>query len=427
MRAIVVGSGAGGATAARELAREGMEVMVLEAGGRFKPFTRRIGFAEPVRRMGLLGGEDKVSRFISAYRTTRSSEEVLLVRSMAVGGCTLVTCGNMVRAEGGLREIGLDLTKEFEELESCMGIATVPMERWRPLTREMFAVAQRRGLDPRATPKAVDMGRCTSCGLCELGCATGAKWDSRRFLGEAVRDGSTVRSSTRVSRVVLEGSRAVGVQLEGGGEVIKGDAVVLAAGGIGTAQILRASGIEPSDTLWADLVLTVGGVSQNARQLEEPPMAWYSQRDGYIISPYLDVLSHMFYRPWRRIGLNDRVGAMVKLAEEANGRVLADGTVQKPLSERDQERLRTASTEVRAMMEEAGVQGPFVNGLLHGGHLGGTVPLRREDVETMHPSILPDSLWVADLSLLPRSQGLPTVLTTAALALRVSRSIRRRT
>jgi len=90
MRTIVVGSGAGGATAARELARQGMEVVVLEAGGRFKPFTRRIGFAEPIRRMGLLGGEDSVSRFIPAYRTTRSSEELLLVRSVAVGGCTLV-------------------------------------------------------------------------------------------------------------------------------------------------------------------------------------------------------------------------------------------------------------------------------------------------------------------------------------------------
>jgi len=123
------------------------------------------------------------------------------------------------------------------------------------------------------------------------------------------------------------------------------------------------------------------------------------------------------------VALNDRVGVMVKLAEEANGRVLADGTVQKPVSERDQERLLAASTEVRSIMEEAGVQGPFVNGLLHGGHLGGTVPLRREDIETMHPSSLPEKLWVADLSLMPRSQGLPTVLTTGALALRVSRHL----
>jgi choline dehydrogenase-like flavoprotein len=425
MRAIVVGTGAGGATAARELVRRGMEVVVLEAGAKFKPFTRRVGWTEPLRRAGLLGGERNVPRFIPAYRTTRSSEELLLVRSEAVGGCTVVSCGNLVRAEGGLREVGLDLTKEYEELESCIKVGTVPRERWRPLTLEMFKAAEEMGLKPAATPKAVDLDRCVSCGLCEVGCSTGARWDSRRFLGEAVRAGCTVRTETKVNRIVLEGGRAVGVQVgtEGRVETVRGDAVVLAAGGIGTAQILRASGIAPSDTLWADLVLTIGGEAPGARQLEEPPMVWFSQRDGYIISPYLDVLSHWFHRPWRDVGLRDRAGVMVKLAEAANGRVLEDGSVEKPVDEADQERLQRAGDEVREMMEKAGVRAPYVDGLLHGGHLGGTVPLRKEDIDSMHPSILPEGLWVADLSLLPRSQGLPTMLTAAALALRVSRQI----
>ncbi len=57
MRAIVVGSGAGGATAARDMVMRGMEVVVLEAGAKFKPFTRRVGWTEPLRRAGLLGGE----------------------------------------------------------------------------------------------------------------------------------------------------------------------------------------------------------------------------------------------------------------------------------------------------------------------------------------------------------------------------------
>ncbi|MGD0451165.1 MAG: hypothetical protein ABSA79_08960 [Candidatus Bathyarchaeia archaeon] len=34
---------------------------------------------------------------------------------------------------------------------------------------------------------------------------------------------------------------------------------------------------------------------------------------------------------------------------------------------------------------------------------------------------MPRNLWVADLSLMPRSQGLSTLLTTAALALRVTK------
>jgi choline dehydrogenase-like flavoprotein len=426
MRAIVVGSGAGGATAARELTRNGVEVVVLEAGPRSKPFTRRVGWTEPLRRAGLLGGVSSVSRFIPAYRADRSDEELLLIRGVTMGGCTVVSCGNMVRAEVGLREIGLDLSGEFESLERQIGVRTVPEERWRPTTKKLFRSAEEMGFGPKATPKAVDMERCISCGLCEAGCTTGARWDSRRFLAEAERAGCDVRSGSVVRSVVIDHGKATGVRVEADGRerTIKGDVIVLAAGGIGTAQILRASGVPPSDMLWADLVLTVGGSSKGALQLEEPPMVWFSQRDGYIISPYLDVLSHWFHRPWRDVGVRDRVGVMIKLAEVPNGRVLEDGSVVKPVDPTDQQKLLKAGQEVRELMERAGVDAPYVDGLLHGGHLGGTVPLRKEDVASMHPSILPDGLWVADLSLLPRSQGLPTMLTAAALAMRVSHRIR---
>ena len=74
-------------------------------------------------------------------------------------------------------------------------------------------------------------------------------------------------------------------------------------------------------------------------------------------------------------------------------------------------------------MELSGVSGPFVNGMYNGGHLGGTVPLKKKDISSMKPSGLPEGLWVADLSLAPRSQGLPTIMLTAALALRVCRKI----
>ena len=61
--------------------------------------------------------------------------------------------------------------------------------------------------------------------------------------------------------------------------------------------------------------------------------------------------------------------------------------------------------------------------MLNGGHLGGTVPLSRDDVHSMRPSWLPEGLWVADMSLLPKSQGLLTIMTTMALALKVSRKV----
>ena len=201
------------------------------------------------------------------------------------------------------------------------------------------------------------------------------------------------------------------------------DVIILSAGGIGTAQILKNSGLKAEDNLWADIVLTLGGVLPGARQLEEPPMVWYTKHDDYILSPYPDILSHFFHKPWRKVKIEDRVGLMVKLADTEKGSVNADGKIDKPLTEHDRERLNIAINQAKEIMEGAGVSGPFVEGVHNGGHLGGTVPLQKEDVPGMKPSWLPEGLWVADLSLAPKSQGLPTILLTAALALRVARKI----
>jgi choline dehydrogenase-like flavoprotein len=421
---VVVGSGAGGATAARELTERGFEVTVLEAGDPFRPLTRTLGWARPLRRAGLLGSERTITRVFPHMEARRSSEDLVLVRGVTLGGCTAISTGNAVRGDGALREIGLDLAPELGELEGLVGVAPVPRDRWRPLTARMFDEAEALGLSPAPTPKAVDLGRCVSCGMCELGCAKGAKWDSRRFLDELQRLGGTVRTGAAVTRVFIEGGRARGVMV-GRSERVDADVVVLAAGGIGTATILKASGLPARDSLWVDIVLTVGGVLEGARMLEEPPMVWYASRDGYILSPYIDVLSHWFHPPWRDVAVEDRVGVMVKLADEATGSVAADGTVRKALTAADRARMREATALARRVMEASGVHGPFVEGMLNGGHMGGTAPLAREDVAAMRPPWLPEGLWVADLSLVPRSQGLPTMLLAAALGLRVARTIAR--
>jgi ferredoxin len=355
----------------------------------------------------------------------RSSRELVLVRGLAAGGCTVLSCGNLVRTDNGLKELGLDLSPEFDELERLVGVSTVPRNRWRPLSAKMFDAAEQAGLSPRPTPKAVNMDKCVSCGLCELGCATGARWDSRRFLAESVRRGGTVRYDTPVHKIIVEKGVARGVLAgrKAAPEKVNGDVVVLAAGAIGNAQILKASGLWAEDRLWADIVLTVGGKSPGARMLKEPPMVWYAGRPGYILSPYIDVLSHWFHGAWRSVPVEDRVGLMVKLADEGNGAVSADGAVTKAVTASDRRRLDEAAGVARGLMEAAGVEGPFVEGMLNGGHFGGTVPLARADVPAMRPACLPEGLWVADLSLAPRSQGMPTMLLAAALAIRVARRI----
>jgi len=425
MKAIVVGSGAGGATAARELQLKGFEVIMLEAGPPFKPFTRHLSWAEPLRRFGLLGGEKAFKHLFPPMNMQHSSPELILVRGLTTGGSTVLSCGNLVRADRGLKEIGLDLTPEYDELESEIKPEPIPKESWRPVTQKMYDSAKDLGLNPKPTLKAVEINRCQYCGLCELGCDRGARWDSRKFIKEATKNGAVLKSRSPVIKVVLENGRATGVIAKSGEKTIRYDAdvVVLSAGGIGTAQILKNSGLEAKDHLWADIVLTLGGVLPSARQIEEPPMAWYTQHEDYILSPYPDILSHYFHKPWRNVKIEDRVGVMVKLADSEEGAVYADGKIDKPLTKHDKEKLDVAISRAQEVMEGAGVSGPFVEGVHNGGHLGGTVPLEKEDVPEMKPSWLPEGLWVADLSLAPQSQGLPTILLSAALALKVVRNI----
>ncbi|TMS42685.1 MAG: GMC family oxidoreductase [Methanobacterium sp.] len=425
MKAIVVGTGAGGAISARELANKGFEVLILEAGGEFKPFTRRISLVEPLRKLGLTRNEKNFSRFIPAYDSVRSSKDLILFRGMAVGGSTVLACGNMVRAEHGLKEIGLDLTKEFDEVEGLIKISIFPRERWRPMTSNMFESADELGLKPNSTPKAIDSLKCISCGLCEVGCGSGARWDSRRFVADAVNKGAVLKTKSPVKKIIIENGHAKGVIVGSGSRSrrFESDVVVLAAGGIGTPQILKASGLPAEDRLWVDIVLTLGGVSKGANQLNEPPMVWYTKEEDYILSPYINILSHFLHKPWKNVSIQDRVGLMVKLADEEQGTVYADGKVDKEITSHDRSRLDEAIKKAKQVMVGAGVSGPFIEGVHNGGHLGGTVPLRKEDLNDMKPSWLPDGLWVADLSLAPRSQGLPTILLTSALALRVARKI----
>ena len=281
------------------------------------------------------------------------------------------------------------------------------------------------GIHQSRHQRLTDLSKCVGCGYCELGCITGAKWDSRRVYKDYLGKGISLLTNTTVQKVLLDGNRACGVLVSHGSstEKINADVVVLSAGGIGTAQILRASDLPAKENLWVDVVLTVGGVSKDSRMLNEPPMAWFIKKDNYILSPYFDLLSYWFHKPWKDVPIEDRVGMMIKLADTEQGAVAADGTVTKSLTKADYESLDKAKIEAKQIMEASGVTGPFVDGMVHGGHLGGTVPLTKDDVETMHPSWLPQDLWVADLSLMPRSQGLPTMLTTSALSLRVARKI----
>jgi len=92
-RAIVVGSGAGGATAAKEL-QGAFDVTVLEAGGPFRPFDVDLSLVEKVKRIGLLFDEREIRLLFPAMKIQKTADGMVLVKGITTGGTTTLATGN---------------------------------------------------------------------------------------------------------------------------------------------------------------------------------------------------------------------------------------------------------------------------------------------------------------------------------------------
>lgn len=100
----------------------------------------------------------------------------------------------------------------------------------------------------------------------------GIRWSTAiGYLGQSRhRLNLTIRSNCTTHRVIFEGKRAVGVEVESAGEkfTVYGDEIILCAGAIGSPHILMLSGVGPAEHLKEfniPVVHDVPGVGQNLR------------------------------------------------------------------------------------------------------------------------------------------------------------------
>ncbi len=420
-RVIVVGSGAGGATVAKELQGD-FDVTILEAGKGFHPFRLNLSLVEKLKKTGLFFDERLIHLFFPAYRTRKTEDEMVLVRGVGLGGTTTLCTGNAVRMDRDLKELGIDLDAEFEELYQEIPITTAHQKRWRKTTRRLFEICQEMDLSPQPTPKMGDHDRCINCGRCVLGCPQGAKWDSRRFLGAAIDKGAHLVAGCKVEKVIIENGRATGVQARSGwrSRFYAADLVILAAGGLATPIILQNSGIACEGNLFVDPVLCVATEWKDCLQNKEIPMPFFVQRERFMLSPYFDYLSFFFNRDWR-LPAKDTLSLMIKLADSTVGNVSRKG-IDKVLSGEDRENLREAVELCTDILGRLGVdEDDIFLGTVNAGHPGGMLPLTEPEADTFHHSRLPENVYIADATLFPNSLGSPPILTIMAMAKRVSK------
>jgi choline dehydrogenase-like flavoprotein len=420
-RAIVVGTGAGGATAAKEL--QGVfDVTILEAGGPFRPFNVDLSLVEKVKRLGLLFDEREIQFLFPAMRIQKTADGMVLVKGIASGGTTTLATGNALRMDANLKAIGINLDTEFDELSSEVPVSTEHQKRWRPITKQLFEICKEMELNPRPTPKMVDYTKCIRCGECVLGCKQGAKWDSRNFLKMAVDKGARLVERCNVERFVTEKGTVIGVEARRGlkREFYPSDLVILAAGGFGTPLILENSGIECQSSMFVDPVLCVATEWKDAYENKEVPMPFVVQREHFIVSPYFDHLSFFFNRDWKYRPHNT-LALMIKLADSNRGSI-TNKTVDKSLTDQDKVRLREGVDLCIDVLGRLGAKRENIFlGTLNAGHPGGMLPLTESEAVTFHHHSLPKNLYVADATLFPRSLGNPPIFTIMAMAKRISK------
>lgn len=95
--------------------------------------------------------------------------------------------------------------------------------------------------------------------------------------------------------------------------------------------------------------------------------------------------------------------------------------IEKRMGPSDRVRMQGAVAQCREILARLGVsEDKRFLGTLNAGHSGGMLPLTEREKDTLHDSRLPDNLYVADATILPKAMGNPPMLTIMALAKRMA-------
>jgi choline dehydrogenase-like flavoprotein len=417
---IVVGTGPGGATVARELARRGKEVLVLEWGP-----------GGPVR--GTLGQAAR-ELLMPGRGLLMTSQALGMVRGITTGGSSLfyyATCFP-VPFEMFARH-GIDLGDDVEELRRELPIGPLKDEMMTPMATRLMDSAGQIGFDWSRLNKFMFQDRWRpEYPFGYYGDPHEVKWSARMFVDDAVAHGAVLLNNARVERVVVENGTARGVEYTMNGERRSAFApvVVIAAGGIGSPLILRKSGIREAgyDFFFDPLITVCGTVKDVALRANEIPMSGgvHMADDGYVmtdipITPFQHtVFTAMAMHPSKLFAFRNTARIMIKIKDELGGRVTDRGGVSKKLTEVDRGKLRAGYEAARRILTHAGATDIYRTGYV-AAHPGGTVKIGQlvdNNLQTKYRN-----LYVCDCSVIPEPWGLPPVLTLLGLGKRLARHL----
>ncbi len=411
--AIVIGSGPGGAAVARELSRKRKKVLILEWGP-----------GGPVR--GSLA-QYLAEQAVPGKSLLFTPELVGMVRGITTGGSSLFNYATAFPVPHDmLKRYGIDVRQEEKEVRRELPIGPLRDEMITPMARRIMDSARALGYDWNKLEKFMYQERWEpGYRFGYFGDVHEVKWSARMFIEEAVANGAVLMNGARAEKIVVEGNRAAGVEffMKGKRQRATAGKVIIAAGGIGSPVILRASGFrEAGYNYFFDPLITVcGNVRDVQKRKDEIPMSTGCHLGGEgivmtdmavpFIHDQLFALSAFRFRRLLESGKTLRI--MIKIRDDLSGRLTDGGGVRKRLTRADREKLDRGYDIARNILSHAGARGIYRTWKL-AAHPGGTVRIGH----MLHPDLRVkgmENLYVCDCSVIPEAWGLPPVLTILCL------------
>lgn len=415
--AIVVGSGPGGATIAKELAEKGKKILILEWGSN-APIKGTL--LQCAMNAGIPG-----KSFLVANKHLLG-----IARGVCTGGSSVFYCATAVEPPYEMFEShGINIKNEIKDIRKEIPTAVLNDNLMGPGAKRIMESACELGYEWKKLNKFIYQDKCrTDCFKCTYGCPYGAKWTARNFIDRALEKDAVLISKAKVKKVIINEKTAVGV------EYIKNfkhrkvfaEKIIIAAGGIGSHVILKESGIKNTGVdFFYDPLIMVFGKTDDLNLHGEIQMAGgiHMEEDGYTITdfnftaPLAVVNTALNLKAHKAVFRDKTLMIMIKIKDELGGKLTPDGGVRKNLKKRDLDKFSMGYEHAKIILDNAGAKDIY-SGWTFAVHPGGTVKIGEiinSDLKTEY-----DNLYVCDCSVIPKAWGLPPTLSLLALGKRLS-------